>query len=67
MHFSFNETSGVFPLLSKDSCQFLREYKKGADRCIYPYEALNSLNTINANAPHPNTGNRTEMETITVC
>ena len=28
-------------------------YKKGADRCIYQSEALQSLRTINANDPRP--------------
>ena len=28
-------------------------YKKGADRCIYPNGALQSLRTINANDPRP--------------
>jgi hypothetical protein len=29
-------------LLNKDSCQFLCEYKKGVDRCIYPREAVHA-------------------------
>lgn len=55
------------PALQKSHAKFCENTKKGADRCIYPYEALDSLNTINANDPRPNTGNNTEMKTITVC
>ena len=40
------------------------EIQKGADRCIYPYAALDSLNTINANDPRPNTGNRTAQQRL---
>ena len=45
------------PCSAKESCQILRKYKKGADRCIYPYAALDSLKAINANDPRPKIGN----------
>ena len=41
------------PLLNKELHQILYEYKKGADRCIYHLEALQSLLPINANDPRP--------------
>jgi len=44
---------GVSPLLNKELRQILYEYKKGADRCIYPNGALDCLYTINTNDPRP--------------
>ena len=41
------------PQFSNNAYQILYGYKKGADRCIYHLEALQSLLPINANAPRP--------------
>ena len=40
-------------LFCNNAYQILYGYKKGADRCIYHIEALQSLRTINANDPRP--------------